>query len=722
MRLKSIYTMVFAASVLSGWVSCIDDPAFGSGVRNAGKPEVSKPEIIDKDKTASSIVLKSAVLKANGYPVTERGFVWNTDSVRPVDDPDQLVQAGEGIGEYTDTIKNLSPDVLYYFWSYAKNEVGTVYSEFDSASTTSGLGSIKTYLIEEEYTYATHATISGKITLQGEGKTIVRGAYYSTSTAFENKITVESKTPFEQDSFVCQLSGLSPLTSYWAQSFATNEVSGKQITTLGEKVAFKTGDGMPVVGDIVRLITDYSAVYVEAWIFHQGDTVMEERGFCWGTTSDPRIEIDSVVPLGYQPGAIVAQIGELVPEQQYFIRAYATNKYGTAYGKVQDFYVKNDKPTVQTQEPSYDYDAGTVFMKGLIYDKGKSDIINRGVCYSSTVAVPTITDGTPVEIPATGDEFSQHISGLKGGTKYYIRAYASNSEGISYGGVQEITTPNALMADSDVFPGSVRLTGSSAYFAMGDKGYLLGGDKGAAYTDELWSYNGTAGGWQPLLPHPEGAAKWQSVAVKGNMAYVLGGLSVGNVLVDDFRRYNSSNNIWGEPLPSGPDPAYSRMGVTLDDAAYFIGGMGDTVKNEVWSYHITPNVWEQKADFPVKQYGGIALTLDNEIYAGMGKDGVDMCNKTIWKLNSDLSTWTQETDHALIAGGVLAGAVYNRKIYLIDESYYIHEYELSSKTWTRKIQINAGGQDVHGMFVINDKIYIGLIGNKMYKYNPLWDN
>ncbi|MDR2918146.1 MAG: hypothetical protein LBV72_02120 [Tannerella sp.] len=718
-----LYTIACTLFVLSGLYGCIDDPEFDSGVRNAKAPEIGELIISGRDKTASTITLKSSVLQANGYPVTERGFMWNTDSVIPENDKDKQLQVGEGIGEYTDTIKNLSPGVLYYFWSYARNEIDVSYSKYDSTSTGSGLGRLKTYFIEEDYKYATRAKISGKINLPGEGKTLIRGVYYSKSETFENKITIESKTPFEQDSFVCQLSGLSPETPYYAQAFVTNEVSDKTVTTLGDAVVkFETGHGKPVVAGILELQTGYSYIDVISQIIHVGDTAIEKWGFCWGTNSGPVVERDSFLARsGVQVQYIVATIENLEPEQQYFIRAYATNKYGTTYGEEQEFYVKNDKPTVQTLDPAYDYDAGTVFVNGLIYDKGKSDIITRGICYSNTVQEPTISN-TKIEISTTGDNFSQNISGLKGDTKYYIRAYATNSEGISYGGVKEITTPNALMASSDVFPGSVRLSGSSAYFTIGNKGYLLGGDKGPSYIDELWSYNGSTGNWQQLQPQPVFSAKGQSVAVKGNLAYVLGGLSSGNVLMDDFRRYNSSSNIWGDPLTGGPDPAYSRISVTLEDVAYFIGGMGDTAKSEVWSYNITPNVWVQKPDFPVKQYGGIALNVDDEIYAGMGKDGAHICNKTIWKLNADLSTWTQETDNSLISGGVLAGVVYNQKIYLIDESFYIHEYDLLSKTWTKKIRINAGDQDVHGMFVINDKIYIGLINNKMYKYCPLWDN
>ncbi|MDR2918147.1 MAG: hypothetical protein LBV72_02125 [Tannerella sp.] len=720
-----LYTIACTLFIISGLYGCIDDPEFDSGVRNADVPKIGELIISGRDKTASTITLKSSVLQANGYPVTERGFMWNTDSVIPENDKDKQLQVGEGIGEYTDTIKNLSPGVLYYFWSYARNEINVSYSRFDSTSTMSGLGRIKTYFVEEDYKYATHAIVSGKINLQGEGKTISRGVYYSKKDDWENKIPLLSKTSLELDSFVCELSDLKPETYYIVQAFVTNEISDTEITTLGDTVSFQTGDGKPVVDKILQTKPDYSTVFVESRIISQGDTLMDECGFCWGLTSDLTIDVDSVVRLEVKEGTLSTTIENLVPEQQYFVRAYGKNKFGISYSDPKDFFMQKDKPTLQTLDPSYDYDAGTVFVNGLINNPGKSDITVRGICYSSTVPVPDIINSKKIIITTTDDNFSDVIAGLKGGTKYYIRAFATNGEGTSYGAVKDITTPDILKESSDEFGGSARFSGSSAYFAIGDKGYLLGGDRGSSITDELYSYNAVSGSWKDLKLCPA-SAKWQAVAVYGNSAYVLGGLGKDNKCLNNFYEYNASLiNLWSNK-PKGPDSAYLRVGVTLADEAYFIGGVGvgDSVKDEVWAYDFISNVWIQKPAFPVKQYGGIALNVKGEIYTGMGKDtvGVGVCNNTIWKLNADLSTWTQETDNSLISKGVLAGVVYNDKIYLIDESFYIHEYDLSSKTWTRKSRINGNDQDVHGMFVINDKIYIGLINKKMYMYNPLWDN
>lgn len=78
---------------------------------------------------------------------------------------------------------------------------------------------------------------------------------------------------------------------------------------------------------------------------------------------------------------------------------------------------------------------------GSIVDYVGATVSARGVCWSTntlpTIALPTKTsDGT-----GTGG-FSSALTGLAGSTKYYVRAYATNSIGVtSYGAEVNFTTP-----------------------------------------------------------------------------------------------------------------------------------------------------------------------------------------------------------------------------------------------------------------------------------------
>lgn len=69
-------------------------------------------------------------------------------------------------------------------------------------------------------------------------------------------------------------------------------------------------------------------------------------------------------------------------------------------------------------------------------------ITNRGFCYSSSTSNPTIADSTKQVGSGTGS-FSTSITGLAAGVTYYIRSYATNAAGTSYGAVTTQTTATA---------------------------------------------------------------------------------------------------------------------------------------------------------------------------------------------------------------------------------------------------------------------------------------
>jgi plastocyanin len=94
---------------------------------------------------------------------------------------------------------------------------------------------------------------------------------------------------------------------------------------------------------------------------------------------------------------------------------------------------------------------------GNITDDNGSDITARGVCWS-TSADPVVTgshttDGTGIGI------FTSSIDGLTAGTVYYVRAYATNSAGTSYGNQVSFTAgTNEVLIQGNAFsPGTITI-------------------------------------------------------------------------------------------------------------------------------------------------------------------------------------------------------------------------------------------------------------------------
>ena len=99
-------------------------------------------------------------------------------------------------------------------------------------------------------------------------------------------------------------------------------------------------------------------------------------------------------------------------------------------------------PTLSTKPIVYD-SVTTVITGGIITSDGGSDITLRGVCWS-TSANPSIADDTTISGSGTGD-FTSTISNLVYSTTYYIKAYATNSNGTSYGEELSFSTANITL-------------------------------------------------------------------------------------------------------------------------------------------------------------------------------------------------------------------------------------------------------------------------------------
>ena len=84
----------------------------------------------------------------------------------------------------------------------------------------------------------------------------------------------------------------------------------------------------------------------------------------------------------------------------------------------------------------------TAISGGNIVPDGGGAIISRGVCWART-ANPTIANSRTTDGSGSGS-FTSNITGLASGTTYYVRAYATTSDGTIYGNQITFTTLKLL--------------------------------------------------------------------------------------------------------------------------------------------------------------------------------------------------------------------------------------------------------------------------------------
>jgi uncharacterized protein (TIGR02145 family) len=166
-----------------------------------------------------------------------------------------------------------------------------------------------------------------------------------------------------------------------------------------------------------------------------GGIKITARGVCWSTTQNPTISDNKTID-GTGIGIFTSNLINLTANTTYYIRAYATNSKGTAYGNQKTF-TTSTIPVLTTIAIS-DITETTASCGGNISSDENSNVTVRGICWSTTQN-PTISDHKTTDGTGIGD-FTSNLTGLTANTTYYVRAYAINSRGTAYGDEKSFTT------------------------------------------------------------------------------------------------------------------------------------------------------------------------------------------------------------------------------------------------------------------------------------------
>lgn len=375
--------------------------------------------------TGNSVTLGGDITDDNMHQVIQRGIFYSSTDPDP-GSVDNITVSGSNTGIFSVNLNALVSGTTYYYRSYCISTLGLFTSEVDSFTTTVSPPAVETDNISS--ITGTSAVSGGTVTDDGGYTVTARGVCWSTVPLPEtsNFHTIDG---LGTGHYTSSVTGLISGTEYFIRAYATND----QGTAYGSEKTFVAGDNMP---EVTTTEVDVSGYNTESGgnVLSDSGFAITGRGVCWSSSVYPTLS-DFYTSDGSGTGSYTSILSTLSENTEYFVRAYATNENGTNYGDQINFTTQY-LPDVTTKDITVTL---TGFQTGgNVVLVGELNIVEKGICWSIDPS-PDINDEYKISGSGEGP-FDEIMVELEPDTQYYVKAYAKNSLGISYGEEKSATT------------------------------------------------------------------------------------------------------------------------------------------------------------------------------------------------------------------------------------------------------------------------------------------
>ena len=412
--------------------------AYGNQVTFTATPVVipTLTTVVISEITLTTAKSGGNISSDGGGAITARGICWATTQNPLITNNVNVTTNETGTGIFVSILTGLLPGTTYYIRAYATNSAGTAYGNQVTLNTTAIVFPTLTTTEVSDVTL-TSAKSGGNISSDGGGAITARGICWNTSEnpLITNYIATDAETG--TGSFVSNLTGLTSGTTYYIRAYATNSAG----TAYGNQVSFMTTPvAVPTLTTAAASAITLTTATSGGTISSDGGGAITARGVCWNTSENPLITDNIATDAATGTGSFVSNLTGLTAGTTYYIRAYATNSAGTAYGNQETFItLPVVEPTLTTTAVSAITNS-TATSGGTISDDGGGAITARGICWN-TSENPLLTDNIATDAATGTGSFVSNLTGLTAGTTYYIRAYATNRVGTAYGNQLSFITP-----------------------------------------------------------------------------------------------------------------------------------------------------------------------------------------------------------------------------------------------------------------------------------------
>ena len=242
---------------------------------------------------------------------------------------------------------SIGPKWLTFEASYKHSWGGS-----DGTSTTDSRSFSNTYETSLSSTSTTTTEESYVIGNKSEASGMYRWSLFSTTDVYCVVVTDRAKTKVI-DAFI---SFCARPSQYWALDYEPEEGGSFGKTASGELLQIpeiilsqlpdpSVDPALPILTTNAVTVIATTTATLGGNITNVGTPAYTERGVCYATTSNPTIANNKTVVAGIGMGSFSTDISGLTPNTMYYVRAYAINTEGTAYGEQVSF-TTTDEPKI----------------------------------------------------------------------------------------------------------------------------------------------------------------------------------------------------------------------------------------------------------------------------------------------------------------------------------------------------------------------------------------
>jgi len=435
------------------------------------------------NKTYNSVTIKSDVLNEVGGAVSEWGIVYGTSPNPTILDTKITATTSGNIG-MTTTLSGLDNTKTYYARTYALNKRGESYGKQKIITPNpfilAQLDDVSLGLRDYTFVY-----ITANIKSNGGAPITESGFVYSTkpgATINDSKWINTSGATY----YTAKIENLVNAIPYYIRSYAINSVG----VSYSSEISFKTyAYSYPFIDPLTVNNIDATRVHLSSNFTNNGGDVNATWGIVYGNAENPTLADNiatTIFPLKGTGHPFEAYISNLNPNQTYHARTYTQNVLGVFY--TYDVHFTTTSISVPT------VDAVTLLLVNkdlvqlgsqVILDGG-SDILEAGFVYS-TSPVPTLADNKAVSdyFFSPGYQASCQLKNLTLRQTYYVRCYAQNATGTSYGPINNFTPSEFSLPQlySSVSISFITTTSVSLYCSILSNGGDPSAEAGFVYGD-----------------------------------------------------------------------------------------------------------------------------------------------------------------------------------------------------------------------------------------------